>query len=75
VDDPDHLYAPGKVVAMYGTMAALPAKGEIPTVVIKAAIIEPSNPMLRQFDIGKTMFSDHFIQDYKDSMSACLETK
>lgn len=74
IENEEHLYAPGKIIALYGTLKELPAEGEEAIVNVKSAIIEPSHMFLRYFEVNDCMFYDHLIISYRESLNGAMKS-
>ncbi|CAB9518490.1 Sn1-specific diacylglycerol lipase beta [Seminavis robusta] len=75
VEHKEHLYCPGNIIALYGTLEALPAKGEEPLVTIRSGFVNPAHTFLRYFEVNDRMISDHLIPAYRESLVACIEMR
>lgn len=75
VDDKDHLYVPGKIVSMYGTLDALPERGQEAAVRVKSAIIQPAHTFLRYFEVNDRIVYDHTLKSYRDGFQDCIENR
>jgi hypothetical protein len=75
VAHPDHLYVPGKIIALYANMEELPGPGQDPEVFVRSAYIQPTHLFLRFFEISDRMLSDHKTGSYQESLSNCIESR
>ena len=70
----ENLFAPGKIIALYGTIDEVPSEGEDMKVAVKAVEVDNHHKFMRYIDINGNMVSDHLIDAYTNSLTACLET-
>ena len=70
----ENLFAPGKIIALYGTIDEVPSEGEDMKVTVKAVEVDNDHKFMRYIDINGNMVSDHLIDAYTNSWTACLET-
>lgn len=72
--DSENLFAPGKIVAMYGSIDEIPAEGEEMKVAVNAVELDNDDEFMRYIEINTNMITDHLIAAYTNSLTACLET-
>jgi hypothetical protein len=72
IEDPDHLYVPGKVYFLYPYMTEAPPEGEERDIKYNSAIIDGKHPCLRVMNLTKEACEEHFLPGYSKSLDACL---